>query len=94
MSVLQKVSTRPHSDTEPETTESRSTNSLTRVAANFTPRAMEALEALAAKTGDSKTDVLNRSVLVYQVFLELVERGGGTLTVLNPDGSEEHLRFL
>ena len=68
--------------------------SLTRVTANFTPRAMAALDDVAASTGDSKTDILNRSVMVYQVFLELIERSGGTLRVRLSDGTEEHLRFV
>ncbi|MET0493992.1 MAG: hypothetical protein ABW000_12775 [Actinoplanes sp.] len=68
--------------------------SLTRVTANFTPRAMAALEKVAGETGDSKTDVLNRAVMVYQTFLELTERGNGSLQVLYPDGSKERLRFL
>lgn len=68
--------------------------SLTRVTANFTPRATAALERIAAETGDSKTDILNRSVMVYEAFLELMERSGGTLRVIFPDGSEERLRFI
>jgi hypothetical protein len=32
--------------------------------------------------------------MVYEVFLELVERSGGALRVVYPDGSEERLRFL
>lgn len=74
--------------------ENTSGGSLTRVTANFTPRAMAALERVAAETGDSKTDVLNRSVMVYEVFLELMERSKGRLRVVYPDGSEERLRFL
>lgn len=68
--------------------------SLTRITANFTPRAMAALEKVAAETGDSKTDILNRSVMVYEVFLELMQRSEGTLRVVYPDGSQERLRFL
>jgi len=68
--------------------------SLTRVTANFTPRAMAALEKVATETGDSKTDILNRSVMVYEVVMELMERSGGTLRVVYPDGSEERLRFV
>ena len=75
-------------------TDTGSGGSLTRVTANFTPRAMAALDDVAASTGDSKTDILNRSVMVYQVFLELVERGGGTLRVRFADGTEENLRFV
>jgi hypothetical protein len=68
--------------------------SLTRVTANFTPRAMAALERVAAQTGDSKTDVLNRAVTVYEVFLELMERSDGTLHLRYPDGAEERLRLV
>lgn len=62
--------------------------------ANFTPRAIAALEKVAAETGDSKTDVLNRAVMVYKTFLEIMERGNGTLQVVYPDGSKESLRFV
>jgi hypothetical protein len=55
---------------------------------------MAALEKVAAETGDSKTDILNRSVMVYEVFLELMQRSEGTLRVVYPDGSQERLRFL
>jgi hypothetical protein len=55
---------------------------------------MAVLDDLASTTGDSKTDILNRSVMVYQVFLELLERSDGTLRVLLPDGTEERLRLL
>src|SRR5262245_55713810 len=68
--------------------------SLTRVTANFTPRAMAALERVTAKTGDSKTDAINRSMMIYETFLELMERGEGVVRVKYPDGSEETLRFV
>jgi hypothetical protein len=55
---------------------------------------MAALEKVAADTGDSKTDILNRSVMVYEVVLDIMERSEGTLQVLYPDGSKERLRFL
>ena len=80
--------------TPPQPGEGSGGGSLTRVTANFTPRAMAALEDVAASTGDSKTDILNRSVMVYKVFLELMERSDGTLQVVSPDGTKERLRFL
>ena len=84
-------------DQENDTSSKRSGapgSSLTRVTANFTPRAIAALEQVAEETGDSRTDVLNRSVLVYQTFLELMKRGDGTLQITYPDGTRESLRFL
>ncbi|MBB5871744.1 hypothetical protein F4553_005123 [Allocatelliglobosispora scoriae] len=68
---------------------------LTRVTANFTPRAIQALDRIAAKTGDSKTDILNRSVMVFDVILELIERSGDdTMTVVFPDGVQERIRLV
>jgi len=67
---------------------------LTRVTANFTPRAISALEKIAGETGDSKTDILNRSVLLYDAILDAVEREGGSLHVTYPDGTRERLRFI
>ena len=92
--VGSRAERRSHREPTAPASESGSGGSLTRVTANFTPRAMAALDEVAASTGDSKTDVLNRSVMVYQVFLELLERSGGTLRVKFPDDSEEHLRFV
>lgn len=78
----------------PEQQGSGAGGSLTRVTANFTPRAMTALERVTVRTGDSKTDALNRAVMIYETFLELMERSGGTLRVHYPDGTEETLRFI
>ncbi len=78
----------------PANGESNGGGSLTRVTANFTPRAMASLERIATETGDSKTDILNRSVMVYEVFLQLLERSGGVLQLRYPDGKEESLRLL
>ena len=80
--------------TPPENPAASTGGSLTRVTANFTPRAMKALDQIATETGDSKTDILNKSVMIYEAFLELLERSGGnTLTVKLPDG-DERLRFF
>jgi hypothetical protein len=60
--------------------------SLTRVTANFTPRAMTALERVCEKTGDSRTDVLNMAVMVYETILDLINQDDGkTLRVQLPD---------
>ncbi|WFE25649.1 hypothetical protein O7623_19985 [Solwaraspora sp. WMMD791] len=73
---------------------SPATGALTRVTANFTPRAIHALEKIAGETGDSKTDILNRSVLLYDAILEAIERDGGSLHLTYPDGTRERLRFI
>jgi hypothetical protein len=61
---------------------------LVKVTANLTPRAVEALDITCARTKDSKTDTINRALVVYQVVLDLMDRAGGQLVVVGPDGPE------
>jgi len=61
----------------PERSSAHTGGSLTRVTANFTPRGMAALDRVSEKTGDSRTDVLNRAVMAYETLLELIEEGDG-----------------
>jgi hypothetical protein len=68
---------------------------LTRVTANFTPRAIASLDRIAEKTGDSRTDVLNRAVMAYETVLELIQEGDGrTLRVQLPNGEVRILQFI
>ncbi len=68
---------------------------LTRVTANFTPRAMASLERVSEKTGDSRTDVLNMAVMAYETVLELIAAGDGrTLRVELPNGEVRILQFI
>lgn len=69
--------------------------SLTRVTANFTPRAIAALDRISDKTGDSRTDVLNMAVMAYETILELIDEGDGrTLKVQLPNGEVRILQFI
>jgi hypothetical protein len=68
---------------------------LTRVTANFTPRAIASLDRIAEMTGDSRTDVLNRAVMAYETVLELIQEGDGrTLRVQLPNGEVRILQFI
>ncbi len=68
---------------------------LTRVTANFTPRAMASLERVSDKTGDSRTDVLNMAIMAYETIIELIEEGDGrTLRVQLPNGETRVLQFI
>jgi hypothetical protein len=78
--------------TPPEQNAAGGGGSLTRVTANFVPRSMAALEEVSARTGDSRTDILNRAVLVYKAFLEMSV--DDVLTVIGPDGTQEKIRFI
>jgi len=68
--------------------------SLTRITANFTSRAAQSIERVADKTGDSKTDILNKAVMVYEVFVDALARNNGELRVVNPDGTQEVWRLM
>jgi hypothetical protein len=69
--------------------------SLTRVTANFTPRAIASLDRISGQTGDSRTDVLNMAVMAYETVLGLIADGDGrTLRVQLPDGEVRILQFI
>jgi hypothetical protein len=60
---------------------------VTRVTVNLTGKALAALEAAAARTGDTRTDTTNRAIHLYNRLTEAVETGSGAhrLTINNVD---------
>ena len=60
---------------------------LERVTVNLTPRSSKALEQAAELTGDSKTDIVNRALQLYEFDGHVYVRTG-------PDGDLERLRLL
>ncbi len=69
-------------------------NALTRVTANFTPRAVVALNDASTITGDNKTDTLNKSVQIY-AFLMKVTGEGKDVIIEDPKArTRERLQFL
>jgi hypothetical protein len=76
--------------TRPEPTK----HELTKVSANFVPRAVQALELASALTGDSRTDVLNRAVQMYAYLAKMMEEGN-LVFVENPTThAKERIVFL
>jgi hypothetical protein len=69
-------------------------SSLTRATFNLTPRAADALEQACSRTKDTKTDTVNRALVVYNVMLDLMERGGGSLTFQTSDGQTERVHIV
>ncbi|WP_326560657.1 hypothetical protein [Micromonospora sp. NBC_01796] len=67
---------------------------LKKVTVNLGPRAVDALDAACARTGDTKTDTMNRALVVHNLVLGLVEHGGGSLAVRHPDGGIERIHLL
>ncbi|WP_329108623.1 hypothetical protein OG792_08185 [Micromonospora sp. NBC_01699] len=70
------------------------TRSLVKVTVNLTPRAVDALDLARGRTRDTKTDTINRALVVYHLVLDLMERGDGSLTLQNPDGRTERVHLL
>jgi aspartate oxidase len=58
------------------------------------PRAVDALGATCARTGDCKTDSICRALVVYQVVLDLMERADGQLLFRDAEGRTERIHLL
>ncbi|WP_329109734.1 hypothetical protein OG792_13065 [Micromonospora sp. NBC_01699] len=69
-------------------------SALTKVTVNLVPRAVDALGSACTRTRDTKTDTINRALVVFDLVLDLMEQGGGTLTVQKSDGSTERVHLL
>ncbi|WP_329101656.1 hypothetical protein OG792_21680 [Micromonospora sp. NBC_01699] len=69
-------------------------STLTKVTVNLAPRAVDALASACARTRDTKTDTINRALVVFDLVLDLTEQSRGSLTVRNPDGGTERVHLL
>jgi hypothetical protein len=78
----------------PEPDSSGGGGGLVRVTVNLTPKAYEALQRSCELTRDTKTDTINRALLVYNLIQELTEQGGGSLTMVNGNGERERIHIL
>ncbi|WP_329101046.1 hypothetical protein OG792_19975 [Micromonospora sp. NBC_01699] len=58
------------------------------------PRAVDALTSACARSRDTKTDTINRALVVFDLVLHLTEQGEGSLTVRNTDGGTERVHLL
>lgn len=67
---------------------------LTRTGLNLTPRAIAALERVEARTGENRTDAVNRAIGVYDLVLDLMTKGDGRLLVVHADGTREVVTIL
>ncbi|WP_433073911.1 hypothetical protein ACQP1P_26430 [Dactylosporangium sp. CA-052675] len=67
---------------------------LVRVTVNLTPKAYEALQRTCEATRDTKTDAINRALLVYELVQRLADQGGGSITMVNSEGEKERIHIL
>jgi hypothetical protein len=67
---------------------------LVRLTVNLTKRSHEELVRLSESTGLGKTDIVNRSIQMYALIEELLDKGEGRLTVVHADGRQERIYIL
>ncbi|MGI8336072.1 hypothetical protein ACRYCC_39535 [Actinomadura scrupuli] len=65
-----------------------------RVTVNLTARASEALRESVEVSGDTKTDTINRALLVYAFLQGVMREGGAVYTKSGDTGELERVRFL
>lgn len=67
---------------------------LEKVTVNLTQRSSRALTETAQRTGDSKTDTINRALQLYALFDEVLANGGAVYLRTAPDAELERLRMF
>jgi len=67
---------------------------LERVTVNLTPRSSRALEDAAERSGNTKTDTINRAVQVYGYLEEIISAGGAVYIRERPGADLERLKFF
>jgi hypothetical protein len=74
-------------------TTSRGPGAPERVTVNLTARAWHALEAAVQRTGDTKTETINRALQIYNYLDELMH-SGGAVYVQDAHGKPERLKIF
>jgi hypothetical protein len=67
---------------------------LERVTVNLTPRSSRALEDTAERSGNTKTDTINRAIQVYGYLEEILQSGGAVYVREHPGDDLERLKFF
>ena len=65
-------------------------NSLERVTVNLTARACQALQRVSDRSGDTRTDSINRAIQIYDYLDDITSRGGA-IYVREPESTELQL---
>jgi hypothetical protein len=67
---------------------------LERITVNLIARASRALQAVSERTGDSKTDSINRAIQVYDYVTEIDSSGGGIYVRQSADSELQLLKMF
>ncbi|WP_395109378.1 hypothetical protein [Actinomadura sp. SCN-SB] len=65
-----------------------------RITVNLTARGASALADLVKRTGDSKTDVINRALALYGFFESVMDEGGAVFVRRAESDEPERVHFL
>ncbi|GAB3808084.1 hypothetical protein [Micromonospora zhanjiangensis] len=65
-----------------------------RITVNLVPRGQTALDQACSLTQDTKTEIVDRALVVYDLILDIQEQSGGRLVVLGPDGATERIHLV
>lgn len=80
-------------DDDSSSEERKPGGSLTKVTLNLLPRTVKALDELSDRTGDTKTECINRAVQIYAWIRECID-GGDRVTLNDRDGSVREIRIF
>ena len=67
---------------------------LERVTVNLNAKSVDALADAARRTGDTRTDTINKALQVYSYLQELLNRGGSVLVRDGAGAKIEQLQFF
>lgn len=81
------------SPTPPDTSSSGGRAKPVKITVNLIQRAWRALGQVCGLTGESKTDAINRSVLLYS-FVQSMIHSGHVIKLVGPDGSEKEIHLF
>ncbi|MFI9253699.1 hypothetical protein [Streptomyces sp. NPDC053069] len=66
---------------------------LTRATVNLTPKSVRAIKQAADLTGDTRTDIINRSVQIYGEIQQVLSNGGELYVRPEKDADLQQLRI-
>lgn len=76
------------------TDQTTANSALERINVNLVPRASQALGQIAALTGDTKTDSINRALQVYAYIEQIIHDGGAVFVQGADDAAPQRIKIF